>query len=215
MKKYMIPLIHVIYYMKIIDTIFALVAGWIIGFVASEILGGMGFIIKWYQDIIIWFSFSLISLACLWLAYNIGKKLLFVYQIAKHVLVGAMATILDLKLFELLAWGASLFIVLNPLLIKGFSFIFSTLLKYIGNKYWVFHKTENNQNEAQKEVLEFLIITIVGLAIDVSVFYCATEIIGTQFGLSQAVWVKLSVIFAALIAAIWNFMGYKFFVFKK
>jgi hypothetical protein len=51
-----------------------------------------------------------------------------------------------------------------------------------------------------------------GLAIDVVSFYYFSKI---KTGISLKLWVELSIIFAALIAAVWNFLGYKFLVFKK
>jgi hypothetical protein len=38
---------------------------------------------------------------------------------------------------------------------------------------------------------------------------------GPQFSIQTKIWEELSIILAALVAAIWNFLGYKFIVFKK
>ncbi|MSU54785.1 MAG: GtrA family protein [Candidatus Staskawiczbacteria bacterium] len=196
--------------MKIIDVIFALICGRVVGFVVSDFLEELKVSTTAGQDIIIWLAFPLLALVCLWIANAIGRKFLFVFQVAKHILVGTFATVIDLKLFEILLAGIFL---TNPLISKSISFLFSTTLKYIGNKYWTFKKHE--KEGMHKEIAQFFLIMLVGLAIDVSVFYCATKIIGPQFGISIIIWTKLSVIFAALVAAIWNFTGDKFIVFKK
>ena len=65
------------------------------------------------------------------------------------------------------------------------------------------------------EIAKFFIVAVVGLLINVASFYCATEIIGPQFKIPVNIWTELSIIFAALITALWNFCGYKFIVFKK
>ena len=199
--------------MKIIDIIFALISGRIIGFVVGDILKGLGISVGLYESLALWVLLPIITLMCLWIARIIGKKVLIVFQSAKFVLVGAVATVFDLKFFELLIWSASFFITLNPLIAKSISFLCSTALKYWGNKYWTFGKYE--KENLKKEVLQFFAITVVGLIIDVVAFYYATNILGPQFSIPQAVWIKLSVIFAAIIAALWNFLGYKFFVFRK
>ncbi|MCX6723204.1 MAG: GtrA family protein, partial [Candidatus Staskawiczbacteria bacterium] len=66
-----------------------------------------------------------------------------------------------------------------------------------------------------KEIFMFIFVVVVGLLIYVAAFYCATQIIHPQFGISTKIWTELSIIFAALVVAIWNFLGYKFLVFKK
>ena len=199
--------------MKVIDIIFALVCGRIVAWLAHDFLKGYGIEIGYYKWLL-YFSLPIFSLACLWLAYLIGKKLLFVFQAAKYILVGIFVTIIDLKLFEFLIWVFSLFLTaVNPVISKGISFLISTFVKYWGNKHWTFEKTE--KEGIRQEIFQFVIVTIIGLVIDVSSFFYFTKIMGPQLGAPEDVWIKLSVIFAALVAAIWNFLGYNFMVFKK
>lgn len=199
--------------MKVIDVIFALIFGRILGFLVGDFLREWGIGIGFYWGLFIWLFLPVISLFFLWLAYLIGRKMLFVFQGAKHILVGAVATVFDLKIFEFLVWIFAFFIPLTSLVPKGISFILSILLKYWGNKYWAFQKHE--RENLLSEIIQFFVITFIGLIIDVVSFYYFTKIMGQQFGLPGAIWLKLSVIFAAVIAAVWNFSGYKFLVFKK
>jgi len=194
--------------MKAIDIILALVCGSMVAFVAGDIFSGLGL----YGALMLWILLPIISLLCLWLADYIGKKYEWVFQAAKHVLVGAFATVIDLKFFEFLAVGF-LAIVFHQLVAKAVSFLFSTGIKYFGNKYWAFQK--HNTEHAPKEVIQFFLITVIGLAIDIGVFYYATKLFGLQSAIPAATSIKLSVIIAAVGAAIWNFTGYKFIVFKK
>ncbi len=199
--------------MKIIDVIFALVSGELVGLVTVDFLKGLGFTAGWYWYLAIWLLFPLVSLLCLWIAFIVGKKFLFVFQAAKHVLVGALATIIDLKLFELLLWIFSFIFYANIFIIKAISFLIATTLKYLGNKYWTFQKYE--RNDIHKEIAKLAIVDIIGLIINVSGFYFFVKILGAQFSITTGVWTKLSVIFAACGSAVWNFSGYKFLVFKK
>jgi putative flippase GtrA len=139
--------------------------------------------------------------------------MIVIFQAAKFLLVGAFATVIDLKLFELLIWVFSFFTLPSSIMIKATSFIIATAIKYWGNKYWAFQKHE--KEDIRKEMATFFMITLAGLIIDVSVFYCATKVMGPQLMIPSPVWIKLSVIFAALAAALCNFLGYKFLVFKK
>ena len=192
--------------MKVVDILFALICGRIVAQIAHDFLIGYGIEIGYYKWIL-YFILPIISLVCLWLAYLIGKKLLFVFQAAKYILIGVFVTIVDLKLFEWLIW------IINPIASKGISFLISTFIKYWGNKHWTFEKLE--KDVIWQEIFKFIIVSVVGLGLDIGSFYYFTKIMGSQFGTPENLWMKLSVIFAALVAATWNFIGYKFLVFKK
>src|SRR5258706_5062560 len=120
--------------MKIVDIIFALISGELVGLVASDFLKGTSFGAQWYWYVLTWLLFPLVSVGCLWIAFIIGTKFLFVFQAAKHILVGALATIIDLKLFEFLFWILSFLFSVNLLIVKAISFLVGTMLKYLGNK---------------------------------------------------------------------------------
>ena len=199
--------------MRIIDFVFAVATGFIVGFVTADFLREWGIRLNFYYLLLLLAVFGLISLFCLWLTSLMGKKLLFVFQAAKHLLIGALVTVIDLKIFELLIWTFLFFTPINYLIPKGVSFIVSTLLKFLGNKYWAFEK--NDRENINKEIFQFFLITLIGLAIDIISFYYFINILQPQFGMTLSVWIKLSVVFAALAAALWNFLGYKFLVFKK
>jgi len=199
--------------MKIIDVFFALICGYSIGWVARDFIKDYGVDIGLLVSLVLHYVVPLFALFCLWIAFLIGRKFLFIFQAAKHLLIGAFATIIDLKLFEFLAWTFSLFLPVPPFIYKGGSFLVATSIKYWGNKHWAFEKHE--KTEFTKEVTQFFLVTIVGLVLDVGFFYYFTKIMGPQFAIPAEVWVKLSVLMAALIAAVWNFLSYKFFVFKK
>lgn len=194
--------------MRITDIIFALVSGRIIGFLLGDFLRAWGINIGPYLTLVIWLIFPLVSVFFLWLFYLIGRRFLFVFQGAKFLLVGAVATVIDLKIFEFLSWVFSIY-----LLAKALSFIIATFLKYWGNKYWAFRKPE--KENIYQEIIKFFLITFVGSIIDVLSFYYFTKVLESQFSLPTAIWVKLSVILAGIAAALWNFFGYKFLVFKK
>lgn len=197
--------------MKVVDVIFALFCGWMVNWVAFDFLKSFGIDFGLWRWLLSW-VLPVIFLTCLWIAFLIGKKLLFVFQAAKFFLVGVFATVVDLKVFDLLLL---LFSSLAGALIipKGISFLAATSLKYWGNKHWAFEKHE--KEELIKEISQFFVVTVVGLLLDTGSFLYFVKIMGPQFNLTLHIWTEFSVIFAALIAATWNFLGYKFLVFKK
>lgn len=198
--------------MKVIDVIFALICGRVVAWVASDFLKGYGIEISGLYSFLLYYILPLFSLLCLWLAFLIGKKFLFVYQAAKHLLIGALAAVVDIKIFQLSAWIFSLLAIASPMLFKTISFLIATLVKFWGNKHWAFEKHEK---ESIKEMAQFFIVTLVGLGLDLAAFYYFVKIIGPQFQMPANVWTELSIILAAIAAFLWNFLGYKFIVFKK
>lgn len=199
--------------MKIVDIVLALISGRIIGFLVSDFLKEWGIEIGFFYLLVLWIFFPLLTLFCLWVANIIGRKLLFAFEGAKFVLVGSVATVVDLKFFELMLWlSGGTFVVAVLIIIKGVSFLAATFLKFWGNKYWVFSKPD--KENFSREIFRFFAITFVGIVIDVSAFYYISRVMPPP-AVPFSAWIKLSVIFAALAAALWNFWGYKFLVFKK
>ncbi len=197
--------------MKIVDVIFALVCGRLIGFVVGDFLKSFGIPIGLYENIALWIVLPLFALFCLWLAAIMGRKWPFIYQVAKFLLIGGAATVIDLKIFELLVWGIAFFVVVGPWLGKAISFLIAMAIKYWGNKYWTFQKPEKEGMHI--EIAKLVIMDVLSLAINLIAFYIFTALVGPRLGLSPVLWVKLSVILAALASAVSNFLGYKFFVF--
>jgi len=126
-------------------------------------------------------------------------------QGVRHILTGGFADLIDIGVFNLL-----FFFFPAQLTIKAISFLIAAIVKYFGNKYWVFDKPE--KDGAKKEIMQFLGVTLVGLLINVASFSIFVKI---NSGFSIEAWREISVILALIITAVWNFLGYKLLVFKK
>lgn len=182
------------------DIIFAAVCGLLVSWLVIDFFGSRG-----------WVAFLILpelSILGLWLSGLIGKKTPFVGQIGKFVLAGVSADVIDIKVFQLLFWFAPF-----PLLFKGVSFLAATIVKFWLNKHWAFEKHE--KDGIKKEIAGFFAVTLAGLALNIGSFYYFTKILGPQFSMSIEIWTELCIIFSALVAAVGNFLGYKFLVFKK
>ncbi len=84
--------------------------------------------------------FPVLAPACLWLASIIGKKLIFAFQLAKFLLVGAMATVFDLGSLAVFMAMTGIKEGAWYVVFKSASFIISVALKYFPNKLWAFKK---------------------------------------------------------------------------
>lgn len=203
--------------MKKIDIIFTAIIGEITSWYFISLLSEKGVVEKlgglssllWSLVII----FPILSVFCLWVAYLMGKKFLVVFQLAKFLLVGVLATIFDLGSLSIFMAASGISSGLYYDIFKGASFIIATIGKYIPDKFWAFKKSETT--EIKKEFSQFFIVTLIGLGINVFIANLVVNQFGSAFGLPPKLLGNLGGIAAVLVTFAWNFVGYKFIVFKK
>lgn len=179
---------------KLPEIIFTLICGIFVAWLVTDFLGAR-------YALFLFIFFPVFSVFCLFFAFYVGKRFLFVWQAAKFTLIGGFADIIDIKAFQMLV-----LLIPADLFAKAISFLVAVAIKYIGNREWVFHKTGK---ESIKEAGQFLLITLIGLIINLAAFHCATKLLP-----SGMLWTEVSIILAALAASVCNFLGYKFLVFK-
>ena len=200
--------------MKRIDIILALIIGevtaWFFYGILKDLEAGWNIrFLPWILAIL----FPILSLIGIWISWFLGKKFLWIFQAAKYLLMGVLATMVDLGILNLLmlASGAASGILYS--VFKGISFIVATCSKYFGDKFWAFEKME--RTGMGREFGQFFLVTLIGFGINVGIASLVVNLIGPQFGLSAKLWANVGGIVAAVSAAAWNFIGYKFIVFKK
>jgi putative flippase GtrA len=93
------------------------------------------------------------------------------------------------------------------------SFIIATTVKYIADKFWAFEKAEREQMGS--ELSRFFIITLISWGIQVGIAGLVVNTMGSQLGMSPLVLGNIGKIAGIAVASAWNFVGYKFIVFKK
>lgn len=112
------------------------------------------------------------------------------------------------------------FVILNILSLltghnKGFfaagfsviSFLIANINSYLLNKKWTFRG--NNLNAKYKT---FLKISVIGVVVNILIVYFLTIYV-TQNFVSDLIWLNVSKIIATLIVMVFNYIGYKKFVF--
>jgi putative flippase GtrA len=198
--------------MKKIDVVLALITGeitaWFFYYLLKDTTLGIS-----YLDLILAVSFPILALLGIWISFMIGKRFLWVFQLAKYLLIGVLATITDLGILNFLIWTSGIAAGLWYSVFKGISFIVATTAKYFGDKFWAFEKME--KEGMGKEFTQFFVVTLIGLGLNVGVASLVVNLIGPQLGLSEKIWANVGGIIAAITVTAWNFIGYKFIVFKK
>jgi len=166
-------------------------------------------------NIILPIFFPILAIFAIWIAEIIGRKYLFVYQLAKFLLTGAFFAIFDLILLNfLMTWlGITKEQVIKYTIFVATSFTIVTIFKYFANKFWAFEKAEKERME--KEFGIFFLVTAISGLIQVSVAPFIFKILTSWFSLSSFLAGNLGKILGIVVASAWNFLGYKFLVFKK
>ncbi|MCH8987154.1 GtrA family protein [Patescibacteria group bacterium] len=129
-------------------------------------------------------------------------------QIAKFLLIGGFNTLIDLGVLNILILATGITSGLGFSLFKGTSFLAAVLNSYFWNKRWTFR--------SQKDVfLQFFTISAIGFVLNVGAASLVVNVLTPQFGLSEQLWANVGAITGTLVVMTWNFLGYKFIVFKK
>jgi putative flippase GtrA len=198
--------------MKKIDVVLALITGEGVAFLFIWLIRNSSLslpFLNWTLPIL----FPILTIFGIWLAEIIGRKFLFVYQLAKFALVGAFFAVFDLIILNSLIayFGIKKEEILKYSIFVAISFTIVTIFKYFANKYWAFEKLEKERME--KEFGIFFLVTAISGLIQVGVASLLFKFL--ILAISPLLASNLGKILGIAVASIWNFLCYKFLVFKK
>lgn len=149
----------------------------------------------------------------LFLAELFSKKIKVIWQLAKFVVVGVLNTFIDFGILGFLMWISGIQKGAFYVLFKFISFSCAATNSYFWNKFWTFEKGTQIKG---KEYAGFYFVTAIGALINVGVATFLVNVVGPQFHISQTIWAGgVAPILGVLCGFIWNFLSYKFFIFKK
>ena len=201
--------------MKKTDKIISIILGFLIGLffflILKNIKEELPFQVPcpWSLPIV----FAFLGIVWLYFISFLGRKYKIVLQGGKFLLVGALNTFVDWGVLSLLMGIGGIYAGTGYSIFKGISFTVAVINSYFWNKFWTFGKRETK--EAGKEFAQFFVVSVIGFLVNVGIASLVVNVIGPQFGWSEKIWAYVGAISATLIAMTWNFLGYKFFVFKK
>ncbi len=197
--------------MKRSDIISALVIGEIVAVFLIFVLKNLGYFFNslWLSLVVL----PILALLALYITYLLGRKFPAIFQFGKFASVGLANFGVDLGILNILMLISGTAGGVAYSFFKGISFIVATIHSYFWNKFWTFRKTETK--EMGKESLQFFVVSLIGLVINVGVASLVVNLIGVQWGLSAAIWGSLGAVAGSISGLAWNFLGYKFIVFKK
>lgn len=159
------------------------------------------------------FVFPFFTLAVIVVGAWLGRYRLGFYQLSKFGLVGGFNFLVDLGVLNLLLTLLGVTAGSYAVASKAVAFLIALTSSFLWNKFWTFRSLSTASVGLQ--FVEFFIVSVVGLTINVGVFAFLNNVVGPQAGIDAKTWASVSAAGAAIIGLAWNFSGYKIVVFRK
>src|SRR3989344_8320371 len=146
-----------------------------------------------------------------WLGAFLSRFMGFFAQFGKFAAVGFLNTAIDFGLLNLLssATGITAGLFLGGINIPAVAVALAN--SYFWNKYWVF---KAGGQTAVSDLPKFIIVSVGAILVNSGIVA-----IGTKFSapgaLSPELWLNAAKVLATMASFLWNFVGYKLFVFRK
>ena len=195
------------------DIIFGAINGLIFGALLPVVLKNMNIAISANTGFAIAIAFTVLAAVGVAIGYFLSKYIKIIFQVAKFGCVGAANFAVDIGILNLLIFLSGTAAGVAYIAFKVISFIFAVTNSYLWNKIWTFKKTDTK--ETGKEFGQFIMVSVIGLILNAAVAGFLVIIIGPMGGISVKTWASVSAAVASICVMAWNFLGYKFWVFKK
>lgn len=144
----------------------------------------------------------------------VSRRIAALAQFSKFIAVGLLNTAIDFGMLNLLsrASGVSAGFVLGGVNIPGF--IVAVSNSYLWNKFWVFRERSRSES-LFSDFPKFFAVTVGGLIINSAIVIAVTTYVPPVSGINKSLWLNVSKVGATVLTLVWNFAGYKLFVFRR
>jgi putative flippase GtrA len=191
------------------DLVAASIIGLAAGFLATFVASNLNIAIPAYLIVVGFFVLCVIGI---FVARFAGKYVPFIYSFGKFGETGGLNWLVDFGVLNLLIMLTGINSGLLYSVFKGTSFIASNTNSYLWNKFWVFEKGKNKK--VGSELTKFVVASILGLLLNVAIASLARTIGPNFFELDGTVWANVAAAVGSITAMLFNFVLYKFWVFK-
>ncbi|MDP3772576.1 MAG: GtrA family protein [bacterium] len=142
---------------------------------------------------------------------KLSRKILLFTQLTRFGAVGVLNTVIDFGVLNLLSivTGFTAGFLIAGVNVPGF--LLGATNSYFWNKLWVFAKKDNQP--FFHDLSKFAIVTILGAVINGGIVGGVTVLIHS--GVAPAILLNAAKAGATIITLVWNFVGYKLFVFRS
>lgn len=195
------------------DILAALLIGILAFLFSLIIIKNLAIKIPYYQSALFFIPLCLVGI---YIGYLLGRIKKVFFQFTKFGETGGLNLLVDFGILNLLILFTGISTGILYSVFKAISFTVAVINSYVWNKFWVFKKTGPSK-EASKEFVNFIVVSLIGLGINVLlaslIVYFSS--LGNPQPQWEKIWANIGAAFGSITAMIWNFIGYKFLVFKK
>ncbi len=137
-------------------------------------------------------------------------------EYAKFCATGLINTSIDFLILNSLLF----FITTTPkeatyISFKTLSFLGAVIFSYFLNRTWVFAHQTKNKTVNFKESSKFLVVSVIGLLVNVGISYLIFSAFANTNIAHPVLGANIAALLATFCTMLWNFTGYKFFVFNN
>ncbi|PIT92367.1 MAG: hypothetical protein COU08_02585 [Candidatus Harrisonbacteria bacterium CG10_big_fil_rev_8_21_14_0_10_42_17] len=133
-------------------------------------------------------------------------------QFSKFAFVGALNSAIDLFILNVLSAFFRIYSGFFIILFNLASFSVAVLNSYYLNKRWTF---QHAGVATKKEFTQFYLVNVGGVVINTAIVFVITTFIPTPPGLHPQVWLNVGKIVALPAGALWNFLCFRFLIFRE
>ncbi|MFC1756542.1 GtrA family protein [Patescibacteria group bacterium] len=139
----------------------------------------------------------------------------FAYQFGKFIVVGFLNSSLDFGILNALSifTGLTSGFFIGGVNIPGV--ILATTNSYFWNKFWVFRKNGEPRSTDYSDFFSFIPVVIISIFINGGIIILITTYVSPFWNLSPERWLNVAKVIATSVSLFWNFLAFKFFVFKS
>ena len=202
------------------DYFIAIFIGFITAVLALSILKNLEVVLP-FNHFLILLIIPILWASGIWLGVFLSHWIPFMRQFARFSVAGFLAAAIDFGILNLLMFMTGLAIGLPFTLFKTVSFIVAATNGYFVNKFWAFEKADNLnfsvmlvQKTSIKEYTKFLLVSTIGIIVNVGIASLIVNGFEPQFGLEPKDWANLGAVAGSATGLIWNFIGFKLIVFR-
>ncbi len=148
---------------------------------------------------------------------KLGLIARLVKQFSKFVVVGGVNTGIDFAVLNALMFMTGITSGLGLFVLNCISFSVAVVNSYYMNKRWTFKEAAAGLGDksAGVQFSQFFVVSVIGITINGLILTGITTLIAPPLGLSEQLWANVAKLVATGASLVWNFIGYKLFVFKK
>jgi len=140
-----------------------------------------------------------------------------VKQFSKFIVVGGVNTGIDFAVLNVLMYVTNVNSGPTLFFLNCISFSVAVVNSYYMNRRWTFKEAAAGLGDKKPAVQfsQFFAVSVIGIIINGAILTGITTFIPAPFGIGAQLWANIAKLFATGASLVWNFIGYKLFVFKK